>query len=513
MRLFTAAAFVVLCAAQMTAQPAPQQSRLMDLNVVAVDRNGTPVNDLNIDDLAISDAGKPEKIVFFKHLEVQQPDDSALPPRAPLPNEFSNRSITGTHHATVILFDLLNERMGTRANAWSQLVKYLAPLRNSDDLYLYLLTLDGRLFEVHGLSAPARNPGSPPWTRTIKPLMDRAMTTVTRLRPVDIDVAVRVQLTYAALLGLTGELGKVPGHKNIVWITDGVPMALGPRRSDTLDFVDFTPQLRHLSEFLHRCRVTIYPSRQIMLGSTDAPPDGPGGSSGMNRESSGTGSGASSDETLDEFARMTGGRPDAGRDIASTIKQAVIDSRNSYQFAYYPAPSNWDGKFHKIRITSSRKGIRFRAREGYYAWQESPESWAQTALDDAVSTTSDAAEIGLFATLSPDPNNPANALLKARIESKDIAFLRDAGQFAAHLKVAVVAYRADGQAQGSPLIPLDLKYNAQERDAAPPLFIDFNREVPVDPAVRLLRFFVIDLGSNTVGSLSVPTVNVSANQP
>jgi VWFA-related protein len=497
MRFPIAAGLMMAVAPLLNAGPPQLETRLVDLNVVAVDKEGTPVDNLTIDDFLVSDGGKPQKVVFFHHVDGRPSSPPYLGP-----HEFSNRVATRTSHATVILFDLLNERMGTRTNAWSQLVRYLGSLKESDDLYLYLLTLDGRLFAVRGLTgAPAQSgETTEPWTRQIKPLLDQAMTTVTRLRPVDIDVAVRVQLTYAALLDLTGQVSRVPGRKNIVWITDGVPIELGPRRSDTGDFVDFTPQLRQLSETLHRFGVTIYPARQIMLGSTDGPPDLPGVQSG----SSNAAPGMASDETLDEFARMTGGRPDGGKDIAGAIKQAMIDGRSSYQLGYYPEAKSWDGKFHKIRVVCTRKGVRIRTREGYYAWRESPEERARGAIDDVVSMHSDPAEIGLLATLSADPQDPGRVHFRAVIDANDLAFARDADRYAAHLRLAIVGYWADGQTVGSPVIPMDLYYTAHDLDAALPSGIEFTRDLSIAEGVKSVRLFVFDLGSNEVGSVTVP---------
>ena len=160
----------------------------------------------------------------------------------------------------------------------TRLIRNLETLETPDYVYLYLLTLDGRLFPVHGL--PPQGEVSPPegvpWTRRIKPLMEGALREVLRIRPVDIDVAVRVQITYSALSAIAAELSRVPGHKNIVWITDGVPIELGPNRSDTGDFVDFTPLLRQMSEEFDRCSVAIYPVRQIMLGTPSQIDDGSG---------------------------------------------------------------------------------------------------------------------------------------------------------------------------------------------------------------------------------------------
>jgi hypothetical protein len=114
------------------------------------------------------------------------------------------------------------------------------------------LTVDGKVFTVRGLFDREE---SGPWTRQIKATMDAAMRT--RTRPIDMDVAVRVQLTYAALEWLAGRMSGVPGRKNIVWITDGVPLVLGPMRSDTLESVAHGHPPRNLwCHSLYRLRLS-----------------------------------------------------------------------------------------------------------------------------------------------------------------------------------------------------------------------------------------------------------------
>jgi hypothetical protein len=88
-------------------------------------------------------------------------------------------------------------------------------------------------------------------------------------RSPDIDIFFRIQLTFAALEPLGEQLSAVPGRKIIVWVTDGVPVALGENPSDTGFPIDFTLQKRQLSEVLERSNIALYPVRQIMLGRSD----------------------------------------------------------------------------------------------------------------------------------------------------------------------------------------------------------------------------------------------------
>ena len=473
--------------------------KLLDLNVVALDSHEQPVNDLTVGDFQVTDAGKPQKIVFFRHR------DTALRQAGPLgPNEVSNRRADTVPYATVILFDLMNEGFASRGIAANQIIKTLENLQTADNLYLYILTIEGRLFAVHGLPGGEEGAEAALWTKQIKPRLDTAMRTVLRNRPLEVDVAIRTQLTFAALDQMGLELSRVPGRKNVVWITDGVPIGLGPNRSDTGEFVDFTPQLRQLSQALERSGVAIYPVRQVMLGS----PDGIGATSGGAGATGGAGTGAQSIATLDEFASVTGGRPNLSKDIGAALKQAMNDVRVSYQIGYYAPERNWDGKFHKVRVTCKRKGVRIQAKTGYYARAVPPGEGSEQAIRAVVGTQFDAAEIGLHGTLTADPKDKHSMRLNVRIDAHDIAFGQQGDHSDAQLRVAVVGYLRGGMVEGSPVIPFDLHYSAEEREKARNEGIVFARGVPVSDQVGRLRFIVFDRGSNAIGSLTFP-VNAS----
>jgi len=82
------------------------QRKLVDLNVIALENHGQPVNSLTSDDFQVNDAGKQQKTAFFRH------NDSKL-------SQAEAQRIIKPHgsqspHATVILLDLLNEDFGSR---------------------------------------------------------------------------------------------------------------------------------------------------------------------------------------------------------------------------------------------------------------------------------------------------------------------------------------------------------------------------------------------------------------
>lgn len=469
--------------------PPQEEPRMVDLNVVGLDSHGQPVNDLSKDEFKVTDNGKPETIAFFRHRDSTL---SAVPKLGP--NEFSNRGGSNVPHATLVLFDLLNERFGTRAYSANQLIHDLGSLESADYVYLYCVTLDGKLYPVHplpGPETPVPPPGAAPWTRGIKPLMDQAMKVLSGVRPVDdYDITYRVEMTYRVLDGVASLLARVPGRKSLVWVTDSVPIELGPRRSDTGDFVDFTPLLRQMSEAYDRSGVSIYPVRQVMMGSPDS-------------MSGGRTSGVGSIDTLDMFAQMTGGRPDAGKDISAALRQAVIDMRTSYQVGYFPAPSNWDNKLHKLRVTCTRKGVRLQTKTNYYAWEDAPGARSDQAIASAVGTAYDAAEIGVRASLTPDPNGHG-VHLDAHIDAHDIALVHEGDKYDGELRVAMVGYGQGSDARRGPVTPLEIHLNAQDRDKALQQGIGYTQDIALPAEMRLLRLIVFDRGSNAIGSLTIP---------
>jgi len=474
-------------------QQTPLPPRPINLNVVAVNSQGNPVTDLARKDFQVFDSGKPQQIDLFRHSDIR------LQKLAPLaPHELSNRTGMNFEHTALILFDLLNERLDARGFAWHELIQALQPLESSDGLFLYLLTNTGRLYAVHGLPNPEKEsdpPGEDPWTRQIKPLLDGAMHAVFGIRPADIavDIDVQVRLTYMTLGSLASRLAGMPGRKNIVWITHGVPISLSPAVTGA-DWIDYTPLLRQLSERLDRANVSIYPVQQIPPGmAMDGTPEAQH-------------SGLGSQETLDEFARYTGGRTKGGSDIRAGIQQAIDDVRTSYQIGYRPAQQNWDGRFHKIRVTCARKGVRIQAKEGYYAWPDQPFSAErqQEAIDAAVTAPFDATGIGLRATLSPDEKNVNAARLLVRVDAADVMLAPEESQYSAHLKIRMAPFTADGRVGNTSVVPVDMQLTPQQREEVMKNGISFAENVNLAPEFQKLRLVVLDIDSNAIGSITIP---------
>ena len=168
----------------------------------------------------------------------------------------------------------------------------------------------------------------------------------------------------------------------------------------------------------------------------------------------------------------------------------------------YPPAANWDDKFHKLRITCARKGVRVQAKTGYYAWREQPGAQSVQAVQSALATRFDAAEIGLTAKL--EPLSALNAKLVARIDAHDLVLIHQGDSYHAELRVAFASLVPGAQPVFSPVMPVDLKLSSQDRDKALDQGIVVSQNLKVNQDSTAVRLVVIDRSSRAIGSVTVP---------
>jgi VWFA-related protein len=309
------------------AQTSASNQRAVRLKLVAVDSAGKPVPDLTVSELAVFDNGSPRQIVSLRLNQSDRP--------RPL----------------VILFDLMNSSESSRGAVWNAIKTSLAHLPSTGGpLYLYLLVEDGSLYPVHALPGTpvAAEVANASWAKNIGPLLDAAMQKVSQVRPVDFRAAspissqARFRATYRALDDMRARMAAAPGPKELLWVTYGIP--------STIHLVDRTwfdgvPYLRQIGAGFVRSETTVYtadPGISLEVGT-------------LNRDS------------LDILTGATGGHAFSTIEINRAIAQIEADSCTNYSVEYQSPVANWDGKYHKLRITVARKGVRLQTELGYYA--------------------------------------------------------------------------------------------------------------------------------------------------
>src|SRR6202021_2521085 len=74
------------------------------------------------------------------------------------------------------------------------------------------------------------------------------------------------------------------------------------------------------------------------------------------------------DKILRRFSEEPGGRPYFPfrlQDMTTSFQNITLELRNQYSLVFIPTTPR-DGQFHRIQVTSLRKGVKVRARKGYF---------------------------------------------------------------------------------------------------------------------------------------------------
>jgi hypothetical protein len=220
-----------------------------------------------------------------------------------------------------------------------------------------------------------------------------------------------------------------------------------------------------------------------------------------------------STETLDQFAGLTGGRSYGTVDIAGAIAQAAGDARMSYLIAFDPPLDRWDGKYHKIRVACSRKGVRLQTKQGYYAFEGDAHEGDQerAAIETAISSPFDIPEIGLYASLVPIANQPHAMDLKVRVDAADVLLAREGDLFTGQLAVGFAGYTADDRAEASATGTFAPRLSGEQHEQAMQQGLSIVRLVTLPPEIRKIRVMVYDRASGAIGSLTMRVPDPAPN--
>ena len=188
----------------------------VELKVVATDRAGHPVTDLQPSDLRVVDDGSPQSITSFRL------DQSKTAP------------------TIVILLDLLDLSFQERNAEVNQMRESLAGAEATSRLHLYLLTADGGLYPVQGIGKQ----------------LNQALQKANGARRADLktDPVERFKTVYSGLDSMSQELLRFPGPKQLLWITYGIPSSMKMVEG----WVDLKPRLLQLAAKFDRGDIAVY---------------------------------------------------------------------------------------------------------------------------------------------------------------------------------------------------------------------------------------------------------------
>ena len=526
-------------------------TQLVQVNLIAVDGKGDPVSDLTPGDLILTDNNQPQKIsVFFL-----QKNASATGRRERLPQGTFSNHAAGVRNVTVILLDNLNidshaqpvDQLAALAYAKGEARKFLRNMTAQDQIALYAMTSEVRVVHDFTNDSPALLRALDAY-RPTPAMADHTPTPNLQLGPVGnpcrtgggttlgqraaqlssaeeeaFFIQRRVDETVADFQAIAAHLANIPGRKNIVWLTTGFPFAVssdpaapGMRSNRPSEVVELagqpvtmmSPQMQKAARAFNNANMAIYPVDIRGLMTSPAFSATAQTSSDHRYLSIGQTEIAS----MIDIAERTGGRAFYNTNgITEAIQAAASDARVTYLLGYYTAEARWDGKFHNIKIKTTRPGVSLRYRRGYFALP--PEQPGKVELPDVFAQSIwnplDATGLGLTVRARRrNEGTSTEAVLALHIDPQNLHFENLNDRWVGEIELVIVnlsptGHNLKGFDQTRKFNFLPSTYQRIERDG---LEFPLSLRIPAD--AEQIRLVVRDSPSGAMGSVTIPLSQV-----
>ena len=372
------------------------------VDAIVTDRQGNPVLDLKQDEFRIKEDGRPQSIDSFSIVKIDpiaQQIDGPPPSEIRSLYEEAREAQRPDVRLFIILLDDYHVRRGNDMVVRKPLIDFienqLAPLDMVAIMY--------PLTPVTGLTF-TRNRSS--LISAIEHFQGRRFDYQPRNEfeeqyhyyPAATVEQVRNQVVMTALKGAAIRLGGLrEGRKSIIFVSEGFTTILPPQLNDpsasmpgignpsrgtsvqNSDRSEWTAQVDMISDMslifteMNRNNTSIYAVDPRGLAPFEYDIN-QGIGLQVDRKHLDMGL-----DTLRALAENTDGRAIVNRnDIGKGMQQIIRDASGYYLIGYNSAQAPTDGKFHKIDVEVTRKGVEVRSRKGY---------WAYTAEDAARAAT------------------------------------------------------------------------------------------------------------------------------
>lgn len=399
------------------------KTRLVVVDVIALDRKGVPVADLKADDFTLQEETQPQKIRVFNFQQGPQGQPAVLTPATLSSSRITNMPRFKTNSAlNVLLLDGINVTNANQKYAREQMLKFLEKLPAGQPLAVYAMgtklrmlqdfTVDPTLLKealkkakTNALGVRSESSSAfdlPPATIDSMPLaMMQQVLRFGQEQAIN-QMDERVRLTIEQLGALARNLSGFPGRKNLIWVSEAFPAYLFPQDPDPagkntssaaaalLPIVkSYQGEINHASDLLANAQVAVYPIDAGAVGNRDvysslsntdsngnylgnsargAIRNGLGGSAQASEISNSTETSMNSHSTMNSVAEQTGGKAFYNtNDLNRAIRDSMEDGSTYYTLGYYPENKEWDGRFRRISVKVNRPGVKLHYRQGFYA--------------------------------------------------------------------------------------------------------------------------------------------------
>ncbi len=517
-------------------------TRLVEVSVTVLDRDGKPVTGLRQEDFTVHDAGKPRPIAFL-----QFDGEPAKPPaQAPLPKGvFTNMvEVVGgpPRNISALVLDGLNTPPEHNIQARAQAMRYLKAL--APETRVAVFHMGQKLRVLHDFTDDAESLRA----KVEKARLDIPLESVTDFarsvieaeqyvamfpedspmraqvleeerRKLDFEMMAnvaarrsRMERTLIAMEMLGQHLAGIPGRKNLVWITSGFSMVaitgemgFGPRGG----LENYEQQVRNVSRRLAHRGVVLYIVDAAGLHTRDvvAPASAQSalplpGRGLFEKQTQAEAMNNDPAPAMTLMASVTGGRYlfDTN-DLVAGLRQAVADLRGSYTIGFY-APEEGDGKWRKLQVRVARPGVRVQHRQGYFAeGSAAPQpGWSNDSWRAAVANPLGSSAVRFTAACERKPDG--EVVFRIRVAAASLRFRREAGKMKAALQFMIAGRSAEGHAWTT-LRDVTVDLPPEKESELQVAVVPFALNWTPDPAVETIRLILRDKASGQFGTVDV----------
>jgi VWFA-related protein len=556
--------FTFSLAASQAQQPAPAASpspsaatslptlkvttRLVVVDVVAVDSKGRPIPDLKAEDFSVLEEGSAQSIKVFNFQQPVSADQAQQSPAKTPSNLVTNvPSYKPNRALSVLLLDGLNTDNLSQKYARQEMLKYLEKLPAGQPVAIYLLSNKLRLLQdfttdpalLQQALGKIKDKNSV-LLKSDPALSSAAAQSLTQMglqsmvaqiqgfqqEEVAAQVDLRVDTTVNALMSLARTLAGYPGRKNLIWVSSSFPSNLfdlaglnstSSRRqvSAISEARSYSNPIERLSSALSNARVAVYPVDTRGVGGFGSVSNRDG-----NAASGGAADRQSAHTTMNTVAERTGGRAFYNtNDLADAIREGIEDGATYYTLGYYPENKDWNGKFRKILVKLNHPGVKLHYREGYIATD--PRAYLkmdakQQAIDFGQALNLDTPiATGLpfkSAIIMPSEKTANKLVVNFGIDAHALSFeLQDDGLQHTSVDCAVQIFNNKGTAVRAPLAQnFSAALNPDQYQMVLQKFFPCNQVFELSPGDYLLRLGVRDNTTGLIGTVNAP-VTIAAS--
>ena len=509
-------------------------SRLVVVDVVATDRAGNPIAGLDRGDFTVLEDGKVQPLqVFEPHVPAKQ---VAVPDLVLPAGEFTNFPKQVSNSAVnVILFDILNTPTDDQMFARQEMIDFLKTLPRGQRVALFTMGYDLKMIagfttSTDDLIAAAKKvkPGVSALLDTEQDLaaedhmqsvltsgmqsgsggdamnIASAMsdfTSETRLVRTDI----RTEKTFEDLGALARALSGYTGRKNLLWLSEGFPAAVLPRRANfEPDARNYLATFQKYSGLFESSQISVYPIDVRGLKNTALPPAG--GSAEYSDTSRQNENMGDSQLMMRDVAGQTGGRAFYnGNDLKGAMRRSIEHGSTYYTLAYSPQNRKWDGKFRHIEVKLARPDTHLDYRRGYYGLSDDPspvDTARRMMIAEMQPGVPESTMLLLRCKVVPD-NATGKVNIDYGVYAPDIVFTGDPLKHA-QLEFVAVAWDKDQKPVGNVSETMDLDLKPETFQKIQNTGVPAHEELPLKPGSYRIRLGVMDYTSSKIGTLEIP---------